>query len=187
MLVKEQSSRRLIAVGTVVADRVIGLVALLVTGSLTGLFPTELRQRMPKIMATYHLGGLGGLAAIALLMMPAVTGNPLVRSIPRLPVVGKLCGQLIDALTLYQSRWRMVAFVMLLSIAGHFAMLWSFYCCALAIHPPDDIPSFAEHLQLVPAAELTGVIIPSPGGVGALEWRWDISTSWRGSRKGTAS
>ena len=48
-------------------------------------------------------------------------------------------------------------------------MLSVFYLGALAVGTVETIPGFWAHLQFVPAAELAGVLVPLPGGVGALE------------------
>lgn len=169
MLVREQSSRRIIAAATVLVDRLIGLVALLLTGSLMAFLPSGIKPRIPNILAVYHVTGWGGLAAMVLLMLPAFTRNRLVRAIPRLPVVGRIAGELINSLILYQARWRVVALTMIISVVGHIVMLASFYLCALGIHSEASIPSLADHLQFLPAAELAGVIVPTPAGIGALE------------------
>jgi uncharacterized membrane protein YbhN (UPF0104 family) len=171
MIASSQPSRRFAAAGTVLIDRVLGLVALLVMGSLAGLAATELSHTpgMRAILSSYHLLGLGGMAAVALVMLPVVTRNPLVRRIPGLPVVGRFGGELINAAVTYQLRPRVIVAAFLISMLGHAATVGAFYCTARAVDPGEAIPGPLEHAQMMPAAVLAGVIIPLPGGVGATE------------------
>lgn len=170
-LVKEQSSRRLVAVGTVVVDRLAGLLALLIVGAFVSLVPTAMAEgsEMRAFLSTYRIIAIGGTAGLALLMLPAFVRSRFLQALTRIPKVGRILGELINALLLYSHRWRVVVAVLAMSVVGHILMLGCFYSCALGIHDPDQIPGFWEHQQFIPAAELAGVFFPLPAGMGALE------------------
>ena len=172
LLARSQTSRRAVAVLTVFLDRIIGLLALLVVGALTSLIPTavlENREFQTTALPLYWGASIAGLIGVVLMMIPGLYRSRWITWPTRLPVVGHLFAELINSVALYQTRpWTMVL-AMGLSLIGHLGMLSSFYLCALALFPADAVPSYAAHLQIIPAAELVGVLIPTPGGVGVLE------------------
>lgn len=170
-LVREQSSRRLVALSTVVVDRLAGLLALLIVGALVSFVPTPMAEgpEMRAFLSTYRIIALGGTAGLVLLMLPAFVRSRFLQHLTRIPKVGRILGELINSLLLYSHRWRVIVAVLGMSAVGHVLMLGTFYCCAVGIHHPDQIPGFWEHQQFMPAAELAGVFFPLPAGMGALE------------------
>jgi glycosyltransferase 2 family protein len=169
LIVREQQSRRMIAAATVVIDRIVGLLALLMIGGLAVLVPTQLTPAFAAGKALFWAGSVVGLLGLALTMHPALPRSRWLNRLVHWPVVGRPIGELTNALVIYQTRRRIVVFTLLLSLISHTGLLVGFYLGALALHPAARIPSFIEHLQMIPAAELAGVVIPLPGGSGALE------------------
>ena len=171
LIAREQQSRRLIAAATVVIDRIVGLLALLLIGGLAVLVPTPLSSQagFKPAMAVFWIGSAAGLFALAVALHPALPRSRWLQRVVRWPLVGRPIGELINALLLYQTRRRVIVFTLGLSLVSHLGLLSGFYLGALALHRPEAIPGFIEHLQMVPAAELVGVLIPLPGGSGALE------------------
>lgn len=171
LIVREQKSRRMIAAATVVIDRIVGLLALLIIGGLAVLVPTRLSSdpAFAAGMAVFWIGSAVGLFALAIALHPALPRSRWLNRLVHWPVVGRPIGELINALLLYQTRRRVVVFTLALSLLSHMGLLIGFYLGALALHQADRIPGFIEHLQMIPAAELVGVIVPLPGGSGALE------------------
>lgn len=171
LIAREQTSRRTVAVATIVLDRLLGLLALFMVGAATSLYPTPLVQRAEfrPIVITFWAGSLLGLIGVLILMHPAVPRSRWWNRLVRLPWIGRGIGELVNGVLLYQSKPRVLVATMLISFLGHLGILSSFYFCARALHPAEAIPLYWSHLQFVPAAELAGVIVPLPGGTGALE------------------
>lgn len=171
LIAREQSTRRTVAVATVILDRLLGLLALFMVGAATSLYPTPLVQQSEfrPIVITFWSGSVIGLISVLVLMHPAVPRFRFWERLVRLPLVGRGIGELVNALLLYQSKPRVLAAAVLISLAGHFGILSCFYFGARALHPTESMPLYWSHLQFVPAAELAGVIVPLPGGTGALE------------------
>jgi uncharacterized protein (TIRG00374 family) len=171
LIAREQKSRRMVAAATVVIDRIVGLLALLIIGSLAVLVPTRLTSDPAFAAATavFWIGTGIGLLALVVVMHPALPRSRWLNRLVHWPVVGRPISELINALLLYQTRRRVVLFTLLLSLISHSGLLVGFYLGALALHPAARIPGFVEHLQMIPAAELVGVVVPLPGGSGALE------------------
>jgi uncharacterized membrane protein YbhN (UPF0104 family) len=77
---------------------------------------------------------------------------------------------MVNAVLLYQSRGRILVFSVAISLLSHVGILSSFYFCSRAIQAGEASPSFAANLLLIPGAEGLAVFVPTPAGVGALEW-----------------
>lgn len=168
MLASEQTSRRAVAVATILLDRILGLQALLMVGATAVLFVTGEIEHRDKIMAVLWGGSAAGLLGLTVMLSPVARSKP-VAALTRLPKVGSIFADLLDAVALYQSRRGVVILTVMISVVGHFGVISSFYLCALAVSNVESVPDYATHLFLIPVAEIIGVIVPLPGGVGALE------------------
>lgn len=171
MIAKEQQSRRAAAVATVFLDRILGLVALFLVGSLAAWWQPGLLVSpvMQTVAAVFWFSAAAGTAGIAIALIPGVLNQPWMRRLERLPGLGRIAVSLLEALELYQAKPLVVLSAVGISICGHFGMLTSFYWCALAVNRADVIPGYVAHLLFIPAAELAAMAPIVPGGVGALE------------------
>lgn len=168
MLAREQTSRRAVAVATILLDRILGLQALLMVGAGAVLFLTGDIQHREKIELILWGGSAAGLLGLAVMLSPAAHSRPIL-ALTRIPKVGAIFADLLDGVAYYQSRRGVVILTVLISVVGHFGVISSFFLCALAVGSADSVPDYASHLFLIPVAEIIGVIVPLPGGVGALE------------------
>lgn len=172
LIAQQQTSRRSVAAATVLLDRILGVVALFMIGALACLLQTPdiLSHAVIRIVALALWGGaIAGFLGVTVLLHPAVPRMRWLNRLVQLRFVGRLIREMINALLLYQQRRRVVAAAVAISIVGHFAMLSSFYFCAKALQLGPSAPGYWMHIMLIPGAELVGVVIPTPGGVGALE------------------
>jgi uncharacterized protein (TIRG00374 family) len=168
LLARDQTSRRAVAFATVLLDRVLGLLALFIVGACTALLPQQVPTNPQLRMTTALLlcGSLGGLFGLVVMLVPATTRW--VARLEKLPKVGKLIGELIHGVKLYQSNPAAVFAALALSLIGHLGLITGFYFCALWMRQP-WVPDLTSHFYFMPTAELFSVLIPTPGGVGALE------------------
>lgn len=169
ILAKRQQSRRTVAVATVLLDRILGLLALFAVGALATLFHPPL-PNFPELTLTSWLlwgGTIAGVIGFTMMLAPVITHHPLVRTLERLPLVGRPFGELLHGVELYQSQTGLLGAALGLSLAGHIGLIGGFYLCGLAMQP--QIPSLLTHYYFMPIAELFSVLIPTPGGIGALE------------------
>lgn len=177
-LAKEQPARRAVAVATILLDRVLGLLALFLVGAVT-MVPNLIRNGLPTdgnkrtIVASLLGGSVAGLIGLLLMMSPKFTRSKLVSWLTHLPVVGRMAGEVIHDVELYQSKPKVIINSMLLSILGHAGLIGGFYCGALAV--VTWAPTLAQHFSFMPIAELFSVLIPVPGGIGALEGAIQVS------------
>jgi hypothetical protein len=169
MLVRQQKERRLVAASTVILDRMLGLVSLMAVGAGASFFaPADIASRgiVNKVVWGGTLIG-GGLLLV--LLHPVLSHSKPVLWMTRIPKIGPGIADLSAAATLYQSRRLVILLGVIIGILGQFGVISSFYFCARAISSTDHIPSYVTHILLIPIAELIGVIVPTPGGMGGLE------------------
>lgn len=170
LLAKDHPTRKTVAVATVLLDRILGLLALFLVGAVASMFPIDVPATNKLHAATLLLwaGSVGGLFGLGLMLFPGTTRWRWVNALTRLPLVGHAIGDLIAGIKLYQTKPHILLGALGLSILGHSGLIGGFYCCALWMQQP-WIPDLTTHFYFMPNAELFGVLIPVPGGVGALE------------------
>ena len=170
LLARDQSSRKAVAAATVLLDRILGLLALFMVGAMATLLPNDVPHNPKLELATALLwiGTLAGLAGLTVLLVPATTRWGWVNRLPNLRFVGRILGELLHGVKLYQTKPKVVLAAMGLSLLGHAGLITGFYFCALWMRQP-WIPDLVSHFYFMPNAELFGVLVPTPGGVGALE------------------
>jgi hypothetical protein len=170
LIARDQTSRKAVAVATVLLDRILGLLALFMVGAVATLLPNDIPHSPELELATTFLwiGTAGGLAGLALMLFPATTRWGWVNRLPNVRFVGKILGELLHGVKLYQTKQKVVLAAMGLSLLGHAGLITGFYFCALWMRQP-WIPNLISHFYFMPNAELFGALMPTPGGVGALE------------------
>jgi uncharacterized membrane protein YbhN (UPF0104 family) len=171
LLARDQTSRRAAAAATVVLDRLLGVVGLLLVGTVATLVPHDFPES-PAVKANTALlwtGSVGGLVAVGLMLVPATTGWSWVARLPRLPLVGPILGELIQGVKQYQSRPGAVLAALGLALVNNAGSIVGLYCCARALQPA-WVPGLAAHFYFRPSAELFGAASMIPGGIGALEF-----------------
>ena len=181
MLVRRTKERRLIAASTVILDRMLGLVSLLLVGAGASFFAPEDIEDRAIINKVVWIGSSIGIGILAIILHPVSSKSRLVKLISRLPKVGAFIGDLAESAAMYQSRRGVIVAGILIGILGQFGVISSFYFCALAIGDPTEIPPYTSHILLIPLAELIGYVSPTPGGLGGLEYAVKRSYELAGS------
>ena len=188
LIAKEQPSRRTTAIATVLLDRILGLLALFVIGACAACPQWETIREQSELKGVVWLlagGSAAGLIGLALMLIPAVMQLGLWKFFTRLPVVGKPIGELIEGVRLYQTRPGVLIAALGISLLGHFGIISAFYFSARSVSGGEFVPSYLSHLFFIPAAEFIGVVLPVPGGMGALEWAVERFYHHSGAADGT--
>jgi uncharacterized membrane protein YbhN (UPF0104 family) len=169
LLARQQISRRTVAVATVVLDRVLGLLALFIVGSLASLLPVSVPQtkELQTVQWLLWFGSVSGLIGLGVMLHPASIRWAWIKRLTHLPVVGRRLGELLHGVMLYQSRPAAVVSAVVISLCGHIGLILSFYCCARALLP--WYPNLITHYFFMPPAETFAAFFPTPGGIGGLE------------------
>jgi hypothetical protein len=169
LMAREQKGRRSVAVATILLDRILGLMGLLIVGASATLLVADKIDHRDEIVAVLWGGSIAGLAGLVVMLHPATPNSWWMKLLIRIPKAGPIIADIADGISLYQTRRMIVALTVVLSVIGHFGIISSFYCCARVVATAAETPSYVTHLLLIPLAEIVGVIVPLPGGVGALE------------------
>ena len=171
-LAKDYPGRGASAAATVLLDRVLGLWSLFVVGALATLIPsaTKLGPEMQWAIWTLWGGALAGLVGIGLLLVPAVTHSRVMHWLTTWRGVGRIVRELMGSVALYQQRPSAIVLAAALSVSVHVGFLTSFALCAMALNGDRPIPGYVDHLVGLPLPEALAAIVPTPNGVGALEW-----------------
>lgn len=188
LIAKEQPSRRTTAIATVLLDRILGLLALFVIGACAACPQWETIREQSELKGVVWLlagGSAAGLIGLALMLIPAVMQLGLWKFFTQLPVVGKPIGELIEGVRLYQTRPGVLIAALGISLLGHFGIISAFYFSARSVSGGEFVPSYLSHLFFIPAAEFIGVVLPVPGGMGALEWAVERFYHHSGAADGT--
>lgn len=175
LMAREQSSRRAVAMATVVLDRALGMLSLLLLGAFVTLVPApslqEAINQHRRLQAVGWLmwgGSLAGLVGLALMLSPAFTRSRWFAWLTRIPKLGPLLAELIHGVELYQSERGTVLKALALGILSQGGIIVGFYLCARWMNQ-DWQPSLLTHFFFMPSAELFGAFVPLPAGMGALE------------------
>ena len=170
-IAREQQGRRAAAVATVVVDRIIGLYALIVVTSIA-ILSIPLPVDRPAITAICNMtlagAAIGGIGISTLLFAPALT-NFFAKMFAPIPKVGKVIQDVVDSISMYRSRPGVLSVIGLMSLLTHTLFAVSMFLIAFALYPADPIPTFAEHLIIVPLSMVAGAIPLTPGGLGTFE------------------
>ena len=172
-IAREQTSRRAEAVASVIADRVIGLYALLVLASgatLLGTVPGQsvLLKRVGPI--TLITTVTGGLMVLLFAIAPVEKMTTLLRRFPLR--IATISLRLVEALSLYRRKPTAVAAALAVSVLTHGMFVAALHLIASGIL--ELSPSLPEHFVIGPVAFVAGAVPFMPAGFGALELALDL-------------
>ena len=172
LVAREQPERKTVVVATVFLDRILGLLGLFFVATPVIFFfstPISTHASFQPVKLSFLAGAMCGFTGFLFILQPGFLQWKWLESLTKLPLIGCPLKDLLDGVALYQKQRRILVQAVLFSIVGHILMLSAFYLSAMAVHNPTDIPGYLAHFQLIPPAELVGVLVPLPGGIGALE------------------
>lgn len=173
LVAKHKPQSRPEAVASVVLDRAIGMLGLvlLAVASLT-IFPT---LQLPVVLVRIRqFAVLVSLVAITSLLLAIYSGRwfeNFILWIEKWPIVGESIARMAWAVRLLRSQPQRLLVLILTAVAVHFLLALTVYFVSIGIYP--DPPNLAEHLYVVPPGMAAGAIPLAPGGLGAQEFALD--------------
>jgi uncharacterized protein (TIRG00374 family) len=166
-----QPGRRTEAVATVAADRLMGVMTILIlasggilTADLIHAPSAELRLLCKTILVTTLLVLIG---ATLLLCVPALSGPAISQFAVRVPIAGTTLARLLGTLRAFREQKHLLAVAAAASVVSNLVYITSFFLVANGL--PMSRPTWAEHLVVVPVASLVGAIPATPAGLGTME------------------
>lgn len=171
LLAKDHTNRIASIFATVFLDRVLGMWALFLIGSIASFIPASTKPGPEQQWAVWALwgGSLAGLIGIGLMLMPSFTHSRFMHWLTTWKFVGRIVKELMDSVELYQGKPQILLGAAALGILGHFGYLSSFYLCAVSMNNGQVYPGYVDHIVGLPLPEAFSAAVPTPGGVGALE------------------
>jgi uncharacterized membrane protein YbhN (UPF0104 family) len=169
-IAKEQHGKKTEAVATVVVDRMVGLYAMLLVGSLgLALVSQEVSQHaMVQKMQVIAWSALAvGTLGFAWVLSPLATGKRVRDFADRLPIVGHTVSRLIDAVAIYRCRLGYIFASVGLGVTTHCLLILAFWCISRGL--PVYEPTLFQNASIVPPSLLAGALPLTPGGLGTME------------------
>ncbi|MCH5377533.1 MAG: flippase-like domain-containing protein, partial [Planctomycetes bacterium] len=169
----EQPGRRTEAVATVMIDRVVGMVALLIITSLAVLSyrPADAPRLVAAICNLTLIATAIGLIGVFLILVPRHTSELLLATSRRIPKVGGILERLIVALQVYRRKPLALLRALALALSVHTLLTLSLYLAAVAVLK--NAPSLGEHFIIVPLSMVAGALPFTPAGLGTFELAMD--------------
>ncbi len=180
---KFQPEDRVRAASTVLVDRFIGLMALLLMGLVAlSFYGREDYEGLPALRMV--ISAVGALFVLGFLFLCA--GNDLgrsllVRTVSRLRI-GALCVELFDALRGYRHRRWALILALVLAVAGHMLVIVCFW--ALGNFLGERRLVFTDYFFVVPVGLCLAQLPISPGGIGVGHVGFYSLFAMAGSRLG---
>ena len=166
----EQPGRRTEAVATVIIDRFIGLVAMLVVASLALFVAGRALSPSPvfgSLKVFIWVSAAGGCGAVMALSSRLVSGVRVQQRMRKVPYIGHSLSRLVAGLHQFASRRSYLAGAFALATVTHGLFITSMWCIAQGL--PIASPSFIENAAIVPVALVAGSMPLTPGGLGLTE------------------
>ncbi len=162
-----RESKRPEAVASVLMDRVIGLVGLI----MVACFSLELlgTQTLPLTLTLIRKGAwIASAVCLAGMIAIVLFGKHLpVAWLKRIPWIGPSVYRMAMAGLIFEGRALLLANLTLLSIVVHLGLTYSMALISNALYSAP--PSVARHFQVIPPAIVAGALPITPGGLGIQE------------------
>lgn len=162
---RRSNTRRTEVVASVLVDRAIGLLGLLLVASIGLSLSYELSPRLLTIKwAAISVAGIAILFILAIVVCGRFVSFAWLR---RIPWIGHTIHRLALACMIFQGRPRLVLEVLGASMCVHFCMTVSCYLISASIY--DSHPTLLEHFMTIPPAMAAATLPLTPGGIGVQE------------------
>jgi uncharacterized membrane protein YbhN (UPF0104 family) len=152
-------------VASVLVDRAVGLLGLLLVASIGVFFTQDLSPRLVAIQ--WGAAMMGGVGLVTLLLVGALGAKVPLEWLRRFPVAGHTIFRLAKACMIFQGRPRLIVEVIVSSMLVHTCFTFACYLISSALF--STTPSVAEHFATIPPAMAAATLPITPGGVGVLE------------------
>lgn len=168
-IAREQEGRRTAAVATVVVDRFIGLVGLVLIASAAVLLTdmTDFRAEFQTLGKFTLLAASIAMLVFFGLMFRFGTEGPIADFLCEIPRVGDLFQRIYEAARAYQKQRAVLLLALMITFGTHGLNVLGFYCIARGL--PDTAPSLAVHFLIIPIGMVSGALPLPGGGLGAFE------------------
>lgn len=157
--------RRTEVVTSVLVDRAIGLLGLVIVAAAILYFPENLSTNLTWIRRGATVLSLLGLVGLATIV---VAGHRMpLEWLKRTPWVGQSLFRVASACLVFQGRPKLVIHLLLLTFCVHGLLTSSMWLISCSLY--ERPPTLMQHFQAVPPAFAAAALPLTPGGVGVQE------------------
>lgn len=169
LVAKDKPDRRPEAVASVLLDRSVGLLGLVIL-TCASLFAFS-GTGLPAVLVLLRnwMTGLLVLASSAL-MLAIFSGawfERLLNWVSGWPLIGETLARMARAVRMLRGQPQTLISVIVVSVAVHSLLAFSIYLISCGVYPSH--PSLVDHLKIVPPGLAVGAIPLAPGGLGYQE------------------
>lgn len=181
--------RRTAAVASILFDRVIGLVGIVVLVVIVGGFfwvtGNPVLNEQPALVRILRSSCILAAVAVAVWMpigwLPDEAASRIDQTLRRIPKAGGIGAELWRAVWTYRRQTRATLLALVLSLVNHVFGVLGFHFAAQVFAPASaDLPALSEHFLLVPVGLVVKAFFPSPGGAGGGELIYGTMYGWTG-------
>jgi hypothetical protein len=169
LITHERPQRRMEAVLSIMADRIIGMYALLILTSAAILF-VEMPSPSTPIQVISRSTLLITAAVTAVLLLLLLQGSRWAKFVDRLARIrriGPLIQRTAAAIGMYRDRPRMLVAASVISVAVQALIAVSLFLAATGLYA--TAPKLSEHFIISPMANVVGALPIAPSGLGTFE------------------
>ena len=169
LVAKDKPQRRPEAVASVLLDRAIGLLGLILLASLSLIAFSGSGLPAPLVVIRDWSTGIAAASIIALLtaIYAGAWFDRLIDWGSGLPIAGETLARMARALRLLRHQHMTLLSVIVASVVVHGLLSFSVYLISCGAYT--EHPSLADHLKVVPPALAAGALPLAPGGLGYQE------------------
>ncbi len=169
LVAKDKPQRRPEAVASVLIDRALGLLGLIILASLSlvAFSGEDLPAAMLVIRDWATALAVIGTAALLVAIYAGRWLDKLLDWVATIPVVGETLARMARALRLLRNQPLTLVGLVMLSVAVHALLSITVFLISCGAY--SEHPSFASHLMVVPPGLAAGAIPLAPGGLGYQE------------------
>ncbi len=170
LVAKQKPSKKPEAVASVLLDRAIGLLGLIILAWMSiQLFATPDSPRL--LVGIGRVSGILSLFSMAALLIAVYAGNWLEPWIVwmerKLPWVGRPMARMARAVRLLHKAPSAIPVLVASSVAVHAMLTYSLFLVSRGIYP--ETPTLQQHFMVVPPGMAAGALPITPGGIGIQE------------------
>lgn len=177
-LARRSPGKGIEAVASVVVDRGVGLLGLLLlVAAALQIAGKSTNADLAKIGDASLVLAAVGLIVLAVLVLGGQPIDRIINRASRLPYVGGIFNRIAGPLRVFHRQPLVFGIALLLSLAVHLLLAFSAFWIATALYG-SDAPSLAEHTLIFPIACLAAALPIAPAGLGvfegAMEWLYQV-------------
>jgi uncharacterized protein (TIRG00374 family) len=162
---RNAEKKRAEVVASVLVDRAVGLLGLVLVASFSLSFAVELSMRMYWIWAGSLVLSFIGLAGLVVIL---VVGHRVpIKWLTKIPLVGHVLHRVAHACMIFQGSPRLVCEMLGSSILVHSCITLGCVLISNALYA--DCPTIGQHFMTIPPAMAAATLPLTPGGVGVQE------------------